>query len=106
MASVLVATKVHAPRLRPAIGARSGPVERLKLGTRSKLTLVSAPAGFGKTTLLAAYLAAQGGDYGKAWLSLDSADNEPMVFWSHVIAALQTVIPGVGAGPLTAIQAG
>jgi LuxR family maltose regulon positive regulatory protein len=106
MAGLLVATKLHAPTLRLGIVARPGLVARLQRRAGIKLTLVSAPAGFGKTTLLAAYLDVGDGDPATAWLSLDPADNEPVTFWSHVIAALQTVIPGVGAGLLAAIQAG
>jgi LuxR family maltose regulon positive regulatory protein len=71
--------------------------------------LISAPAGFGKTTLLTEWLAA--GPAGPAderltaWLSLDRADNEPASFWTYVIAALQTVAPGVGESALTLLQA-
>jgi len=60
-----------------------------------KLTLVSAPAGFGKTTLLAGWL-----DFSKhspAWVSLDQSDNHAESFWSYLVAALQTVVPEVGA---------
>jgi LuxR family maltose regulon positive regulatory protein len=71
--------------------------------------LISAPAGFGKTTLLTEWLAA--GPAGPAderlaaWLSLDRADNDPASFWTYVIAALQTVAPGVGESALTLLQA-
>jgi LuxR family maltose regulon positive regulatory protein len=76
--------------------------ERLDRGTASKLTLVSAPAGFGKTTLLAAWLAddVRPG----AWLSLDRGDNDPASFWAHVVAALQSVAPEVGATTLALLQ--
>jgi LuxR family maltose regulon positive regulatory protein len=83
--------------------------ERLDRGTASKLTLVSAPAGFGKTTLLTEWLAA--GPAGPAderlaaWLSLDRADNDPVSFWTYVIAALRTVAPGVGESALALLQA-
>ena len=71
--------------------------------------LVSAPAGFGKTTLLAAWLAAgaaapANGRY-TAWLSLDRDDNQPGSFWTYVIAALRTVAPGFGASALGLLQA-
>jgi LuxR family maltose regulon positive regulatory protein len=71
--------------------------------------LISAPAGFGKTTLLTEWLAA--GPAGPAderlaaWLSLDRADNDPASFWTYVIAALQTVAPGVGESALTLLRA-
>jgi LuxR family maltose regulon positive regulatory protein len=83
--------------------------ERLDRGTASKLTLVSAPAGFGKTTLLTEWLAA--GPAGPAderlvaWLSLDRADNDPASFWTYVIAALRTVASGVGESALALLQA-
>ena len=79
---------------------------RLDRGTGLKLTLVSAPAGFGKTTLVTEWLAAgPGGGRRAAWLSLDRGDNDPVSFWSYVIAALRTVAPGVGAGALALLQA-
>jgi LuxR family maltose regulon positive regulatory protein len=66
----------------------------------SKLTLVSAPAGFGKTTQFAEWLAAGSAtptnEQSAAWLSLDQGGNDPASFWTHVIAALRTVAPGVG----------
>ena len=65
--------------------------------------LVSAPAGFGKTTLLAEWLAA--GDRSVAWVSLDQGDNHPAIFWTYVIASLQAVKPEVGAGARVLLQA-
>ena len=73
-------------------------------GTELKLTLVSAPAGFGKTTLLAEWLAAgparSAGERLVAWLSLDRADNDTASFWTYMIAALRTVASGVGESAL------
>ena len=70
------------------------------------MTLVSAPAGFGKTTLLADWLAgsAAGGRPG-AWLSLDEADNQPTMFWTYLVAAAQSVAPGIGARAVSMLQA-
>jgi len=77
-------------------------------GGASKLMLVSAPAGFGKTTLLTEWLAAgtaaPTSQRSAAWLSLDRGDNDPASFWTYVIAALQTVAPGVGTSALTLLQ--
>ena len=102
----LLETKLYVPRLRRAQVARPRLSERLSRGAESKLTLISAPAGFGKTTLLAEWLAAAPtGDRSTAWLSLDQADNQPVPFWSYLIAALQTVAPGVGASALSLLQA-
>jgi LuxR family maltose regulon positive regulatory protein len=65
---------------------------------------VSAPAGFGKTTLLAAWLGEKPGeDRSVAWLSLDPSDNEPSSFWTYVVTALQTAVPCVGSGALELI---
>src|SRR5439155_1161065 len=66
------------------------------------LTLVSAPAGFGKTTLLAGWI-----DFSRhsaAWVSLDQSDNHAASFWSYLFAALQTVKPGVGASAISLLQ--
>ena len=66
---------------------------------------MSAPAGFGKTTLLAEWLAAGHDERSAtAWLSLDPRDNDPAVFWSYVIAALQRAVPEVGRGALAVLQ--
>jgi LuxR family maltose regulon positive regulatory protein len=74
-------------------------------GAESTLTLISAPPGFGKTTLLAAWLAAAPADgRSVAWLSLDPADNELASFWTYLIAALQTAVPGVGERALALLQ--
>ena len=79
--------------------------DRLERGTQSRLTLVSAPAGFGKSTLVAEWLAtAPAGGSVTAWLSLEPSDNDPVVFWTHVIAAVRTVVPGVGARALSQLE--
>jgi LuxR family maltose regulon positive regulatory protein len=106
MASPLLDTKFFAPRPRPGIVPRPLLTERLDRGTRSKLTLISAPAGFGKSTLVAEWLATTpDGRPVIAWLSLDPADNDPVVFWTNVVAALQKVAPEVGATTLTLLDA-
>ena len=103
--SPLLETKLFAPRLRRGLVARPRLSERLSRGIESKLTLISAPAGFGKTTLLAEWLAAApAGGPSVAWLSLDQADNQPASFWTYLITALQTVAPGVGATALSLLQ--
>jgi len=105
MASLLLETKLYIPKPRRGLVARPRLSERLGRGAESKLTLVSAPAGFGKTTLLAEWLAAAPvGRRSAAWLSLDQADSEPGSFWTYLIAALQTVAPGVGASALASLQ--
>ena len=104
--SVPAATKLYVPKLRRSVVVRPRLHERLSRGAESKLTLISAPAGFGKTTLVAEWLAAvPAGGPSAAWLSLDSGDNQTGSSWSYVIAALQTVAPEVGAAALSLLQA-
>src|SRR5438067_8200964 len=105
MVSPLLETKLYVPRPRRRLVPRPRLRERLDRGTESKLTLVSAPAGFGKTTLLAEWLtAAPAGQRSATWLSLDQGDNHPATFWSYLIAALRTAAPGVGAAALSLLQ--
>ena len=105
IANPLLETKLYVPRPRRGLVPRPRLSERLNRGAESKLTLVSAPAGFGKTTLLAEWLAAAPADgRSAAWLSLDQGDNQPATFWTYLIAALQTVAPGVGASALALLQ--
>src|SRR6266566_3479692 len=99
----LLATKLHVPRLRAQFIRRSHLVERLQQGMERALTLVSAPAGFGKTTLVAQWLAESSTPV--AWLSLEPEDNEPVRFLSYLIAALQRLDPQVGAAMLPLLQA-
>src|SRR5918993_2561979 len=105
MAGPLLETKLHVPRRRRGLVARPRLIERLSRASESKLTLVSAPAGFGKTTLVVEWLAAASADSrSPAWVSLDHGDNDPVVFWVYVVAALETAAPGVGAGALALLQ--
>jgi LuxR family maltose regulon positive regulatory protein len=102
----LLEAKLYVPRWRRGLVPRPRLSERLNRGAEAKLTLVSAPAGFGKTTLLAEWLAgAPAHERSVAWLSLDERDNQPASFWTYVIAALQTVEPGLGAGAISLLQA-
>lgn len=98
----ILATKLHTPALRPKRVLRSRLIERLAAGEACKLTLVSAPAGFGKTTVVCEWLAVR--DQPVAWLSLDEDDNDPARFLSYVIAALQQVHPGIGQESMRALQ--
>ncbi len=104
----LLETKLYVPRSRGGL-PRPRLSERLDRGAASKLMLVSAPAGFGKTTLLTEWLAAgpagRAGERLAAWLSLDRGDNDPVSFWTYVIAALRTAAPGVGETALALLQA-
>jgi LuxR family maltose regulon positive regulatory protein len=107
--AALLETKFYVPRPRRDLVPRPRLSERLDRGTASKLMLVSAPAGFGKTTLLSEWLAAEpagpAGERLAAWLSLDRGDNDPVSFWTYVIAALRTVISGIGESALALLRA-
>jgi LuxR family maltose regulon positive regulatory protein len=90
---VLLATKLHVPARRPGFVPRPRLADRLEHGLGQKLTLVSAPAGSGKTALLADW--ARHNRRPVAWLSLDPGDNDPARFWRHAAAALDQVRPGI-----------
>src|SRR5260370_3188433 len=93
----LLATKLYIPPARLHLVSRPRLIERLNRGWRCQLTLISAPAGFGKTTLLSEWCAAlPEGTLPVAWVSLDQRDNDPARFWAYVIAALQKISPGTG----------
>ncbi len=104
-ALAVLETKLHAPRWPGGLVTRPGLIERIRAGVRGKLTVVAAPAGFGKTTLLAEWLT-----HGKAdeppvaWVSLDRADNEPALFWTCIVRALQKVHADLGQHPLAILQ--
>src|SRR5262249_21848331 len=91
---VLLATKLHMPRLQQGFVARLRLVDALDEGLSRRLILVCAPAGFGKTALLADW--ARRGSRPVAWLSLDAGDNDPARFWRHAVAALDRGAPGIG----------
>ncbi len=99
----LLATKLHVPRPRTHLVPRSHLTRQLQQGSEHVLTLVSAPAGFGKTTLLAQWLAES--NMPVAWLSLEPEDNDPVRFLSYVIAALQTIDAHIGKSTLPLLQA-
>jgi len=112
MSTPLLTTKLYIPPLRPALVLRPRLVERLNAGLNAacKLILVSAPAGFGKTTLLSEWIysvetAEQTIPTLFAWLSLDKGDNDPTRFWAYVVAALREVRPNIGEAALTILQA-
>ena len=91
---VLLATKLHVPRPQPGVVPGPRLAQQLDEGLGRGLVLVCAPAGYGKTVLLADW--AQRGPQRAAWLSLDAGDNDPARFWRHAIAALDRVRPGIG----------
>jgi LuxR family transcriptional regulator, maltose regulon positive regulatory protein len=100
----LLATKLHIPRRADGLIERAELLEQLDAIRMRRLTLISAPAGFGKTTLLADWAARTG--FPTAWLSLDANDNEPQRFLSYVIAAVRTIVPEFGERLQAAIDRG
>jgi LuxR family transcriptional regulator, maltose regulon positive regulatory protein len=91
--NVLLVTKLHVPRPRPGFLSRQRLLERLAEGAARELTLVCAPAGFGKTSLLGDW--ARRSQPAVAWLSLDAGDNDPVRFWRYLAAALDPAGAGV-----------
>ncbi len=104
MPAPILATKLYFPSPRPNLVLRPRLIERLNEGLSSgrKLTLISAPAGFGKTTLVSEWLAHSKKPV--AWLSLDEGDNAPTRFLTYLVAALQMIAPNIGAGALAVLQ--
>ncbi|MBD0354607.1 MAG: hypothetical protein ICV58_05475, partial [Rubrobacteraceae bacterium] len=102
----LVSTKLRPSQARPKLVARPRLTERLDREANRKLTLISAPAGFGKTTLLGEWLNGREGEEGSAaWLSLDEGDNDPVRFLFYLVAALErSVGEGFGEGVLSALR--
>ena len=105
MTNQLLITKLYAPQVRPTVVARPRLGDRLNEGMKIKLTLVCAPAGFGKTTLLSEWrMTHLGGEYPVAWVSLEEADNDPSRFLSYLVAAFQTIETGIGDSVLTSLR--
>ncbi len=110
MSTPILTTKLYIPPPRSKVVLRPRLIERLNEGLHRKLTLISAAAGFGKTTLVSEWAA--GCDEKVAWLSLDAGDNDPACFLAYLIAALQTlalskvegIAANLGAGALGVLQ--
>src|ERR671927_248371 len=102
MSTPILATKLYLPPRRPNVVLRSQLLERLNAGLHRKLTLIAAPAGFGKTTLVSTWIAGCGRP--AAWLSLDEGDNDPACFLAYLVAALQTIAPTIGTGVVGVLQ--
>ena len=112
----LLKTKLYIPAPRSELVSRPRLIEQLNAGLHRKFTLISASAGFGKTTLLSEWIHGRGGVTpptlgavtaplrNVAWLSLDDHDNDPTRFWAYFIAALQTARADLGAAALAALQ--
>lgn len=94
MMTQILTTKLYIPPSRPAVIARPALIERLNRSLHTRLTLISAPAGFGKTTLVSEWV--NSCERAAAWFSLDEQDNDPNRFLAYFIAALQTIVPNIG----------
>lgn len=102
MINDLLATKLYHPQPRPELISRPRLTERLLASSKQKLTLISAPAGFGKTTLVGEWIIQSKRPV--AWVSLDGRDNDPARFWSYFITALRMLDPDLGKNALAMLQ--
>lgn len=98
----LIKTKLFMPRIPSDWVRRPRLIDQVESGLTIRLTLVSAPAGYGKTTLIADGL--HNARIPVGWLSLDTSDNDPTLFWTYFVAALQTIHPGIGKPALSMLQ--
>ncbi len=109
MVTPLLQTKLYVPPARPEMVPRLRLIERLNAGLERKLILISAPAGFGKTTLVTEWLnslkAAGSAERPFTWLSLDEDDNNPARFLTYLLAALQRIDPAIGQAAQAMLQA-
>jgi LuxR family maltose regulon positive regulatory protein len=102
MSFPLLTTKLYMPPIRPELVPRPQLMKQLNEGSHRRLILISAPAGFGKTTLISAWIKNSGNPV--AWISLDEGDNDPARFLAYLVAALRTLKEDIGKGALTALQ--
>jgi LuxR family maltose regulon positive regulatory protein len=100
--SDILTTKLYIPRARPNLVQRPRLTKRLLAGMERKLTVITAPAGFGKTTLLSEWIPQS--ERCVTWVSLDEGDNDPARFWAYFIAALQMVNADIGKKALVLFQ--
>ena len=103
MAAPILLTKLFVPSPPPSAIPRPRLVERLNTGLHHKLTVISAPAGFGKTTLICEWVADRRETV--AWVSLDEGERDPSRFLGYLIAAIQTVAPDIGQGLVNVLDA-
>ncbi len=107
MPTPILATKLYVPPSRPTLVRRPSLIGRLNEGLQSRLILVSAPAGFGKTVIVSEWVAGctrLEPEVRPAWLSLDEGDSDPARFLSYLVAALRMAVPDVGQGVLDMLQ--
>ena len=105
MPALLLETKFHLPSTHGRLVPRPRLSDQIARAAEATLTLVSAPAGFGKTTVMTE-LATRLDGARVAWLSLDPSDNDPTAFWAYVIEAVDRAVPGLGAGARSVLAGG
>lgn len=95
----LLHTKLMPPRLPSAVLPRQKLLAQLDDGLTKKVILVTAPTGFGKTTLVRMWI--EGRDFPSAWVTLDDHDNDPVRFWTYICSAVRTIDPNLGKATLS-----
>ncbi len=98
----ILQTKLQAPRLAAGLIQRAGLLARLDEGLSRSLTLVAAPTGFGKTTLVSQWVHSR--SFVSAWVTLDEGDDDPARFWDYLVSALHALDPGIGRSVLAALH--
>lgn len=108
MATEILATKLYIPPPPPKTVLRPRLIQRLNEVLHRKLAIISAPAGFGKTTLVSEWITGRSQqcepEVCVAWLSLDERDSDPIRFLTYIVAAFRTIVPNKGEGVLAALQ--
>ena len=103
MQTIIIQTKLHPPAVNAQLVERPLLLQKLNQNRQRPLILVTAPAGYGKSTLLSSWLAALPDEH-TAWLSLESYDDDPATFWIYFTAAVQTMFPHVGQNTLSLLN--
>src|SRR6266545_5943692 len=99
----LLHNKLMPPRLNSNVIRRDDLLSRLDLGLSRKLTIVAAPTGFGKTTLVSMWIASR--QFPSAWVTLDQNDNDATRFWTYVVSAVRTLDSSIGKTTLSTLMA-
>jgi len=104
MMITLLTTKLYFPPARTNLVSRPRLLEMLNRGLKGRLTLIAAPAGYGKTTLMTEWHAGRGKDVPAAWFSIDASDNDPVRFWSYLVSALDSLQSGIVGDALSMLE--
>jgi LuxR family maltose regulon positive regulatory protein len=104
--TTILETKLHPPRVRDSTIARERLAAHVRSGLDARLLLLSAPPGFGKTTLISQAIGGLPPGTATAWLSLDRSDDEPVVFWTYLVTAVTSVAPDAAAAARQLLEGG